>query len=213
MCVDLALELELLLSTLHIIVKQCAMLSRWNRCDTHCWRIRILIFLRGCYSKYITTLLCYFVTSYPSTHFLCFQFKIYDDAWCGYSDVIVSSVRSYCDKTVRKLFSVYVCVQCYIYIVKMFKSLHFKWLAKVLYLWQPTFLEYIILISQILHHFCCFLETCKLGDWKYLLYGNDLVLHLSLYVLCYVCCDHSFLTDLDLWNAACLYDSIVVYLL
>jgi hypothetical protein len=131
MCVDLASELKLFLSTLNTILKNHAALCRRNHCDTHCWRIWGLIFLQGCYQSTSLHYYVYFVTSIPSPHFCCFQFKMYDDAWCGYSAVMVSSVRSYHDKTVRKLFPVCICTMLYLR-YKTVQNLHFKWLAKVL---------------------------------------------------------------------------------
>jgi len=180
------------------------------------------------------------VTSNPTPHLCCFQFKMCDDAWCEYSAVMVSSVRSYCDKTVRKLFPFCVCVPCCIYIVKLFKSLHLKWLAKVLcYIAThffrvhnsnfPDFTPFFFWSLKNVNLEIFFTSTAKLSTiqsrqqtnfsiyrdkalvWKYLLYRNDLFLHLSLHV--YMLWPQSSDWLMDLWNAACLYDSTTVFLL
>lgn len=132
MCVDLASELKLLLSRLNTIVKNRAALSRRNHCDTHRWRIWSLIFLQDCYQSTSLHYYAYFVTSIPPPPiFVVFSLKcmMIPDvgiqlSWCHLSDHTVTKLWGSCFQSV--------CVPCCIYIIKLFKSLHFKWLAKVL---------------------------------------------------------------------------------
>jgi hypothetical protein len=44
---------------------------------------------------------------------------------------MVLYVRSCCDNTMSKFLPVYMDIPCRIYVVKMFRSPYFKWLAKV----------------------------------------------------------------------------------
>jgi len=52
---------------------------------------------------------------------------------------MVLCVPSLCDNIVKKLFLIFVCLQCCIYFVKMFTSPYFKWFVIIFVIRQLTF--------------------------------------------------------------------------
>jgi len=80
-------------------------------------------------SQYTTKSLC-FVSS-KLLLFCCFHFHMYDDVWCRYAVIMLLCVTSY-HNTVRKVFAIFICVLCCLYVVKIFKRPYCKWLAEVL---------------------------------------------------------------------------------
>jgi len=56
-----------------------------------------------------------------------------------------------CDNAVRKMSAIYMCVSCYIYIVKVFKISYCKWLLKCSDKATHIFMQCVIFTSLILY--------------------------------------------------------------